>query len=721
MRLSAARQVRWVVPALMLVIAIGAWGVYRARTSGARLSAEPVRAVKILVETTGFYQVTRTELAQAGLGTDGLDLTRLSLSYRDQSVPYVATADSVLFYGQASENRYSRQRVYVIRPNPASPRMTERAAQPAPPAAPATIQTTLRREENYFYEQRAIDASQTDVWFWRKIDLAGEESILELPFELPTVAPGSAELRLRLYGLTHDPNLNGDHDFDVALNGQFLAGVTWDGQIHYTASLPVPDGLLQSGGNTLTIDNSRPGAAFVDQMDLDWFEIDYPAPATAVQDYLQVTGFNGAITLDGFSQTPRLFDVSQPDQPVALIAQTADDDSASLNLTPDTKLIAVGPGGWRSPAGIAPLRQTDLRRSERQADLLIVTTAALAPALEPLIEARQAQGLSVALVDIADIYAEFGYGEVTPEAVQAFVAYAYQKWDTPHPRYLFLVGEATTDPRGYLADAPDNPVAQPQNLVLSPFVSVEFAGETVSDARLADVDGDLRPDLAVGRWPVDDARTVKELVERTLAYEAGQPATKAIFAYDGTSAEFADFTQQLLNQAQFPESERDILAGPSANTVSDHWNAGAWIISYVGHGSQELWGKDEVFSVDSVKQINSAGPPPIVLQFTCLSGQFADPYIQSLSEALLTHPNGPVLLVAATSLTLSTQQSPFAINLLRQLEDTSVQRIGDAFQNAKASLDTANSGLQEISDTFGLLGDPSAQVIRPNPPQSTSP
>jgi hypothetical protein len=50
---------------------------------------------------------------------------------------------------------------------------------------------------------------------------------------------------------------------------------------------------------------------------------------------------------------------------------------------------------------------------------------------------------------------------------------------------------------------------------------------------------------------------------------------------------------------------------------------------------------------------------------------------------------------------------------LQQLTDPAVIRIGDAFQNAKLSLDIDNNGYREISDTFALFGDPSARIVRP--------
>lgn len=143
------------------------------------------------------------------------------------------------------------------------------------------------------------------------------------------------------------------------------------------------------------------------------------------------------------------------------------------------------------------------------------------------------------------------------------------------------------------------------------------------------------------------------------------------------------------------------------------WNDGAWLASYIGHGSLAQWGKDNVLTLDAVDKLQNS-TPPIVVQLTCLTGLFTQPEQTSLTEVMLNHDNGPVLTVAATSLTLSTSQEPFAAALLAQLNDPAVARIGDAFQAAKLSLPgEASADLREISDTFTLFGDPSAHIVRP--------
>ncbi|MFW6184551.1 MAG: C25 family cysteine peptidase, partial [Chloroflexota bacterium] len=439
-------------------------------------------------------------------------------------------------------------------------------------------------------------------------------------------------------------------------------------------------------------------------------------PVTA-NDRLELEGVTGRADLRGFSAEPLIFDVTTPDAPVILDSWKYDGETAQIDLREERRLIAVGPQGYREPADISPLRQPDWSAEDHGADLIIISTEQLAPALDQLVEARQDQDLRTVVVPVEDIYDEFGFGQPTPDSINRFISHAYEQWQDPAPRYLLLVGDATVDFRGYLAERPENPVPPPENVIPPYLVEISFGGETVSDPRLADVDGDYRPELAVGRWPVDSRQEVQALVSRTLTYEDGEAPQRAIFAADGTSTEFSNLTTRLLESAGFQDDTARVLNGPTSAELTDVWNDGSWLVTYTGHGSLELWGKEDVFSVSAVENLATSQAAPIVVQLTCLSGLFAHPEIESLSEAMLLQENGPVLIVGATSLTLSVHQEPFAANLLQALQGNAPgerhDRIGDALLYAKQSLNTEQAGLREISDTFGLFGDPSTRIRRP--------
>ena len=677
--------------------------------SGCRQQPAPsVEAVKLLVETEGIYRVELDDLRRAGLAVEAVDYNTLSVTENGEPVPYLLRDGALIFFGRAPDSRYTAARPYVLRTGAAGMIMEEAVSRPSDHAPLEQVTRSLHLEENYEYFSEASPFLQHEPWFWQTLPLEGS---IEIAFTLPAPADGAGMLEINLYGATHSQAANPDHTLALFLNGEPLPDVTWDGQTIHTALVELPPGALRRGENSLLLQNVPD--SFIDLMRLDWIEVTYNAWPVANEDRLTFQGSSGVVVLDGFSAAPLILDVTVPQEPRLLGGWHDDQERVHLEVHTGMDVVAAGPDGFRQPTAIEALRDGNWRDPAHAADLVVVTTDELAPAVAPLVAAREEEGMRVAVVPVEEIYDEFGGGAMSPVAIHNFVRYAHEQWTPPAPRYLLLVGEATTDYRGYLAERPENPVEPPENIVPPYLVPVNFSGETISDSRLADVDGDVKPDLAVGRWPVDSVAEVEGLVERTLAYETSEAAPQALFAADGTSREFEQVTDRILRQSDFPSQGAERLIGASADAVASSWNEGRWLVTYTGHGSLSLWGKDELFSRDTVELLSADAPAPLVLQLTCLSGLFAHPEMRSLSETLLTNETGAVLTVAATSLTLSAHQEPFAIGFLQALRDREVVRVGDALQRAKDGLDVSHNGLREVVDTFILLGDPSAHIVRP--------
>lgn len=660
-----------------------------------------------MVAGDGVYRIAAEALRQAGLQVGELPAAELHLSREGQQVPFLIEGEGLIFYGQGPRSRYTASQAYILRSGELGLLMSEEAAPPAGEEVDAVWRVD-HFEENWEYLPDAVYGAAGESWFWQTLPLQGS---LDIPFTVTHPADGAGELELQLYGASHNPAADPDHSLGVTVNGGPLDESRWDGQAGYTATTALAPGTVQAGANTVTLDNLPED--FLDIIKLDWLRLGYNARPVAVDDRLTFSAGPGTITLEGFTASPLLLVISDASRPVRLSGWDEAADGGRFGIAGTTDLVAVGPGGYLDVAAIAPLREAGWRSTEHQADMLIVTTDELAPGLAPLASAREAQGLRVAVVPVGDIYDEFGAGMETPVSINAFVSYAAENWAEPGPRYLLLAGDATSDYRGYLASRPEKPVTPPRNIIPPYMVPVSYSGETVSDARLADVDGDMSPDLAVGRWPVDDLAAVEALVRRTLAYESAAAAPQALFVSDASSREFSSLLERLSAGAALPPGNMSYLNGPTTGDLTGAWKDGAWLVAYAGHGSLQLWGKDSIFAADAVSSLAGARSAPLVVQLTCLTGLFAHPEVTSLSERLITREDGPIVTVAATSLTLSSHQEPFALALLQALQDPAVERVGDALQAAKKSLDMTNDGLREISDTFGLLGDPSALIVRP--------
>ena len=104
--------------------------------------------------------------------------------------------------------------------------------------------------------------------------------------------------------------------------------------------------------------------------------------------------------------------------------------------------------------------------------------------------------------EIAD---EFGHGQPSAEAIQSFLAYAFQSWARPSPRYVLLLGDASYDPRNFMGTSRPSPLP-------ALWTKTSYLW-TASDPLLAAVNGeDALPDLAIGRLPaatVEEAETAR--------------------------------------------------------------------------------------------------------------------------------------------------------------------------------------------------------------------
>ena len=346
----------------------------------------------------------------------------------------------------------------------------------------------------------------------------------------------------------------------------------------------------------------------------------------------------------------------------------------------------------QTPVNIELMRNPSWLESISGADFVIVTTDELVTAVSPLKTHRESQGLKTAIVSIEDLYDTFSDGHTTPTAIQSLLKYAVENW-TPFPKYVLLIGDATIDHHGYA----NNP---PMQHIPSFIVPVTFGGETISDASLADFDENGRFDLALGRWPVSTQQEITNLVQRTIAYETQTNFTNATLIVDPAEPSFAQMGARLGENGRFTH----------LNPTPLHFNPTSWFTVYIGHGSLAQWGKTSILHQDNLP----AHMPPIILQFTCLTGLFAHPTQPALSETMLHHPNGPIAIVAATSLTLSHHQEPFAQALIEALQKAQTTRIGEAFLHAQQSLNTTdNPAKQDIQNTFILLGDPTIPIQRP--------
>lgn len=691
-------------------------------------ASQPVDAVKILVDQAGLYQVSAEQLQTAGLDLSN-GAGAMSLTVAGEPVAFAwdaeGTAPGLTFYGQPRQSRYGRQNVYWLSRSQEetsqglalSGRLLTPADEPSEPAV-NSFQDTVRLEQSVQYLSQTPE--DTDHWLWQPIYAPGAYTVT---FDLPGWAGGDGALNVSLWGNTQDFK-NPDHHVVLRLNGQQVADSSWDDKGWRTVSADAPASALKAAGNELVVELPGDTGAVVDVAYLDYVEIAYPRQLLADAGAIRFSLPAGQpVAVSGFpSDQVLLWDVTEParPQPLSGFAVTKQDNGYRVSfqdagVTGQRDYVAAAPEARSAPVAIRPAAGRDLRDSTAGADYIAVTYPGFQEALQPLLEHRRSQGLRVEAATIDEVYDTFSYGLPDPAAMREYLRYARDHWPEPAPQFVLLVGDASYDYQGFLPDSTPN-------YVPTYLLTTHFVGETASDNWFVSLnESDDRPSLAIGRIPAQTAEQVAAVVAKTLAYEQAPVSAdwlnRALFVADNKQASFQDMTEALaadflpesysvekvyLGQSQDPERE-----------IMESLRQGVGLVTYVGHGSMNVWAQEKIFQTQDVASLDNASALPFMMTMTCLVGYFHHPQNTSMGEELLFKPAGGVVAaLVPTSESLASDQRPLAEKVYSYLFDDQLT-LGEAVMRAKQDLPAETDAAQDVIETFTLLGDPALRLRQP--------
>ena len=219
----------------------------------------------------------------------------------------------------------------------------------------------------------------------------------------------------------------------------------------------------------------------------------------------------GTVSASGFGAGSLLLDLSD-ETPRWLRSPGWGGDTLTFYAKADHRYLGVSTAAVLAPS-VHSVDPNTLRDTQNQADWILIAPEEFLAAAEPLVLHRQGQGLSTMAVALEDVYAAFSHGEPDPQAIKAFLSFAFHSWAPPSPRYVFLLGEATYDPKGRLGARPRSD-RLPTSLIRGPF------GWTASDLDFAAINGtDDLPDIAIGRLNVNDLTEAAAGVQKIIDFE----------------------------------------------------------------------------------------------------------------------------------------------------------------------------------------------------------
>lgn len=543
----------------------------------------------------------------------------------------------------------------------------------------------------------ALKNGEADNFFGQMI--AQDPASLKLNIRHLASATGQSTLEVALQGVTDE-----GHQVKVNLNGIDVGRISFTGREHPAEQFSLSNALLRNGENVLILSalQGETDVSLVDRVKLTYphtYEADNNSLwfSVAGRQTVMVDGFNSSsirmLNISNPNQVEELVVASQPQGPGYAIAFEPKDDGTLLAMT-DSQI--------EHPVQVARNQPSSWYNYKQGADLLIITHQNFVNTLAPLVALRRSQGLEVAVVDVDDIYDEFGYGTHVTPAVRDFLSWATHQWQRP-PRYVLLVGDCSFDPHNYLG------LGQ-FDFVPTRFLDTEYM-ETASDDSLADFNNDGVPEIAVGRLPVRTASDATTVIGKIVAFQNGNLSRSALLVSDhkeGFDFEAANNRVRALlpsTMAVQTVNRGSNDASAVRSQVVNGINQGPLIVNYLGHGSLEMWTGAGILRSSDVPQLSNSQSLSFFVMMTCLNG-FAQGSSDSLSETLLKSGNGGAAVVWASSgLTEPYQQTLMNQQLIRSLFGDQPVTIGDAIISAKAATQS-----MDARRTWMLLGDPTTRL-----------
>lgn len=745
--------------------------------------------LRIRYRQSGLYQLSYDDMAAAGVEGpfSGAPVSSLRLYQNGTEIPIevissstnFSSGDALRFYAaflptqENSENELVLSRIPLGNSSGSALRISHVNADPTQALATDEVGTwakAVAEQDNYEMFDDPLGSDQ-DHFYWGMIYAYNQDPPpapaldLTAPIELPGLIRTSAPVHLRVYAKGgRGFAVNDVHHLGVFLNGipYSAADVVFQETSPQVLEFDIPSSFFLSGTNQVLLKAlaDRVPANGLDVMYIDKIEVEYRAARSARSgSQAEIYNYRGTSTLDvsGLSTpiTTLIYDVSSMDAVQALdqVAFTGPDANgqytASFAAMPDSsvgtgfKFVVLDSADLLKPASIflaTGVRQS-LKNTSMGADLLIVGSSDLIDAASELISARQAQGLRVVTASLEQIYAEFGQGVPSSQAIRDLVQYAIAHWTAPAPKYLLFLGDATYDTRNALGY---NPPISRMPVPLESGAYSDFGNDNWF-AALDPVTNPL-PLMAVGRIPARDASTLTAYIRKLLDYETGgrapssSTASRLVFVSDSDHMNegFATESSRLASSALSARSafqtsmiDRTSLGSDTAmrTQIAQAFDSAPLVMTYLGHGAEDMWAGSSVFTnADAVSLTNSR--LPIVVALNCLNGvyYYPDPSYDSLGEKMLLNPTGGAIAFwGSTTLTVPTAQLKLArtfVNLLGQetRQDYHDVRLGDLMLQAKAGLGASASTVDTMR-SYTLFGDPSMPlpVAAFNQPSSSGP
>jgi len=711
---------------------------------------------RVSVNEEGFHKLTYDQLGAADFPLDTALMSTFQMFHLGNEIALEVFDDNdnnlfdpgdyILFYVQEFFHKYSDVDEYWLTHGVEEGlRVQSRDVPPVPENTniPESFDSFSRFEENEAYNTWVPGENNLERFLWDYLNSTSQNTWdyeISLP-ELATAAVGN--LRIALVGYTSYPLINPDHHALIFVNDQMVSDVVWDGRTWEIIDVPLPSGLLKSGDNSLRIEAP---STFAEAYYIDWFEVEYTQNFVIISNALtftyDVTGTE-QFQISGFNENLLwAYDVTDAGAVTRLDNFVVQLDGLAYKLLFEDKIsgltdyLVTSETNFLTPEKIEKDRASELAAVENHSDYLIITHKDFGDHLGDLRALRESQGLRVTQVDVQDTYDEFNFGITDPGAIKDFLQYTYYNWTSPAPIYVLLVGDGHFNPKNYntgIWGFGRDSFIPPYLVIADPLI-----GETASDNHFVSIVGDDGlPDMMIGRMSVNNTDQVTALIDKILTYEQtpveGDWNKQVLALADNTDAagSFPAMSEGLLSCClpdNFPAhkiylgiTQSDIDAARAEFIAG--FNAGKFIINYIGHGAYSQWaGRDDNQSLSGhllktaeVSGLTNDGKYPVILSMSCFEGMFHFPHLEgspyeAMAEVVTkADEKGAIASWSPTGAGLAAGHDILNKGFFNAVFKNGVQTIGEATLKGKLDLWATGSNL-DLVDTFMLFGDPALTI-----------
>lgn len=735
--------------------------------------------IKLKIANDGLYRITFTDLIGYGINPASINPKTFKIFYKGSQIPIYLQGENDLSFDSNdyiefySVKNYSSQNYRQIVPTGTDylnymNRYTDTTVvwlswggesgkriiidNSAHATQADTVSSTLVKlhyeEDKRLWYYDSVDPrvqlpywQENKVWTWLVTGSSGSQSI---NFTAKNILPNSeVKSYVRLISNAADIQAMA-HKNGISLNSTtFQDTLSYNYRATVNINSKFPSSLLKEGSNVFRIFGMPTKASFQQSL-VDWVDIEYFRKNVAENDSILITipdeiaNAVRAIKIENIKDDAAnilVYRISPSFKKFENIIQNKSRNEIVFvdSVNGGNKYLVINKSRASKPMFIHLKKFTSLRDKNRSADYIIITEKSfLQSATEYQKFISSNYRLRTQLVFTEDIYDEFSYGMLTAESLKEFLKYAYNNWLSPKPSYLLIIGDANYDYKDVHTPVPS---IRKKNFVPS-------FGNPVSDVWFTVFDDTNIPtqQMYVGRIPAINNEQVFYYLNKHKNYvkKDFDIWNKSYLLFSGGD------TQKPSELAQIKKVNDDIndkyilprsIGGSSKHfykTIKPNSNfgnysteeiknaieSGAVIISYVGHSGTQTW-DNGITKVEDLKN-NYPDRNPLVSDFGCSTGKFAEPDIDAFGELFINGSNNgqAISYLGNTSWGYLSTSTSFPLLFYKQFLQDSVLNVGKAHYLAKIR-QLQNTGVSNVNLVFTycnlLFGDPIISL--PIPPR----